>query len=105
MAYQKNNKGSKRSKWNYTVDGNFFNAVFHKFGLIFFHLLARKPNLEKKFIFIQTNSSIIFTSTESGLRASGLTWRLLMFHMLVTQVKYTNKVQLIKSTDKRLSIV
>jgi hypothetical protein len=29
--------------------------------LNFFHLLARKPNLEKKVLFIQTNSFIIFT--------------------------------------------
>jgi hypothetical protein len=42
------------------------NAVF---ASIFFHLLARKPNLEK--ISIQTNSFIIFTCQNPGLLDPG----------------------------------
>ena len=34
--------------------------------LSFFHLLARKPNLEKKIIFIHTNSFIIITCPNPG---------------------------------------
>ena len=49
--------------------------------LNFFHLLAGKANLEKKIIFIKTNSFIIFTSliqfTCPMLLASGLAQRLL----------------------------
>ena len=37
-----------------------------------FHLLARKPNLEKKIIFIHTNSFIIFTCPNPVLLVPGL---------------------------------
>ena len=33
----------------------------HSLCINFFHLLARKPNLEKKKLFIQSNSFVIFT--------------------------------------------
>ena len=51
-----------------------FSASWLVFVLIFFHLLARKPNLEKKILFFQSLPKSSFTCPR--LRASGLVQRL-----------------------------
>ena len=48
-----------------------FSILITVFALILFNLLARKPNLEKKIIFIQTNSFIMFTCTNPVLLVPG----------------------------------
>jgi len=48
-----------------------YQAVIYSLCLNFFHLLSRKSNLEKKIIFIQTNSFIIFTCPNPVLLVPG----------------------------------
>jgi hypothetical protein len=43
----------------------------NSYCLKFFHLLAQKPNLEKKNLFVQTNSFIIFTCPNPVLLVPG----------------------------------
>jgi hypothetical protein len=52
------------SLWILTVEGESTTV----FALIFFNLLARKPNLEKnKLYLLKTNSFIIFTFPNPGI--------------------------------------
>jgi len=57
--------------WNLVF--KFYLITFNSLCLNFFHPLARKPNLENKYLFIQTNSFIIFTCLNPVLLVPGFT--------------------------------
>ena len=89
---------------------DYFIYIICSLCLNFFHLLARKLNLQKIIIFIQTNSFIIIYWSKSsftcpGLWASGLAWRqdLLKTHHNVCVCVWLWEVSVFNATFNNIS--